>query len=174
MYYDNILPHNTLSQNNKRNNWICYLLQSLDNGHTYIGSTNNLEKRLLKHNKGKGAKRTRGNKWIPIIFISGFNNKNACLSFEKGWQKIYKNRRKNNFYMIYNNLKYTKDILFNRILDLLYFVYNLSFISGKFKLNRDNKYPFIEPNDLILHIFFEDWIDNLPWPYFINADSNPI
>lgn len=173
MYYDN-----KLSQNDDRTNWICYLLQSLDNGHTYIGSTNNLEKRLSKHNEGKGAKRTRGNKWIPIIFISGFNNKNACLSFEKGWQKLYKKRRKNDFSMIlrmtHNNLKYTKDILFNRILDLLYFVYNLSFINGKFKLDRDNKYPFVEPNDLILHIFFEDWINNLPWPYFIYIDLNPI
>ena len=33
---------------------------------TYIGYTNNLTKRINLHNSGKGAKFTRGRKWILI------------------------------------------------------------------------------------------------------------
>ena len=33
---------------------------------TYVGYTNNLEKRLKLHNIGKGAKFTRGRKWVLI------------------------------------------------------------------------------------------------------------
>ena len=34
---------------------------------TYVGWTNNLKKRLQIHNSGKGAKFTRGRKWILIF-----------------------------------------------------------------------------------------------------------
>ena len=33
---------------------------------TYVGYTNNLNLRLLKHNSNKGAKSTKGYKWILI------------------------------------------------------------------------------------------------------------
>ncbi len=39
---------------------------------TYVGWKNNLKKRLQLHNSGKGAKFTRGRKWILI-----FKKKNA-------------------------------------------------------------------------------------------------
>ena len=39
---------------------------------TYVGWTNNFKKRLQLHNSGKGAKFTRGRKWILI-----FKKKNA-------------------------------------------------------------------------------------------------
>ena len=34
----------------------------------YVGWTNNLQKRLNKHNAGKGAKSTRGYKWKIIYW----------------------------------------------------------------------------------------------------------
>jgi putative endonuclease len=40
------------------NDWCVYIVECKD-GTLYTGITNNLVKRLLKHNKGKGAKYTR-------------------------------------------------------------------------------------------------------------------
>ncbi|HVY87029.1 MAG TPA: GIY-YIG nuclease family protein [Caulobacterales bacterium] len=33
---------------------------------TYVGWTNNLERRLAQHNSGKGAKSTRGRAWLLL------------------------------------------------------------------------------------------------------------
>ena len=77
------------------NNWYCYLLKSVDSNKTYIGATNNLYKRLNNHNSLKyGAKYTRGENWYVILVISGFKGKRECLSFETGWHKINKRRKK--------------------------------------------------------------------------------
>ena len=48
---------------------------------TYVGYTNNLVNRLNKHNSNKGAKSTKGYKWL-IIFIRKFKSKNEAMSFE--------------------------------------------------------------------------------------------
>jgi putative endonuclease len=41
---------------------------------TYVGYTKNLKKRILLHNSSKGAKFTRGRKWI-LIYKEKFNSK---------------------------------------------------------------------------------------------------
>lgn len=46
------------------NGFYTYLLQCSDLTF-YIGWTTNIEKRLIKHNKGKGAKYTKGR--IPVL-----------------------------------------------------------------------------------------------------------
>ena len=48
---------------------------------TYVGYTNNIEKRVLLHNTGKGAKFTRGRKWI-LIYKEKFESKNEAISRE--------------------------------------------------------------------------------------------
>jgi putative endonuclease len=48
---------------------------------SYVGYTNNLELRLSKHNSNKGAKSTKGYKWI-IIYSKKFKTKNKAMSFE--------------------------------------------------------------------------------------------
>ena len=48
---------------------------------TYIGYTNNLEKRIKLHNTGKGAKFTRGRKWI-LIYKEKFKSKKEAISRE--------------------------------------------------------------------------------------------
>ena len=60
-----------------------YMLKSISLGYkkTYVGYTNNLELRLDKHNTGKGAKSTKGYKWI-LIYKKKFKNKNLAMSFE--------------------------------------------------------------------------------------------
>ena len=56
---------------------------------TYVGYTNNISKRLAKHNSNKGAKSTKGHKWI-LIFKKTFKNKSNAMSFE---YKLKKNRK---------------------------------------------------------------------------------
>ena len=48
---------------------------------TYVGYTNNLKKRLKLHNKGKGAKFTRGRYW-KIIYVEKYSTKNEAISRE--------------------------------------------------------------------------------------------
>lgn len=155
-------------------NWICYFIRSLDSNNTYIGSTNNMERRLAFHNSGRGAKYTRGQKWIPVIIISGFESKRSCLSFEAGWKKLTKNRNNFKLYPInamsgLNLRYYQKDTKWNRLMDLLYFLYNTTNIGFKFRINYDVRHPVNIPLSLNIIIFMEEWIMGLPWPHFINA-----
>lgn len=51
----------------EENSWSVYLVCCSD-GTLYCGSTNNLEKRIEKHNSGRGAKYTRGR--LPVELVS--------------------------------------------------------------------------------------------------------
>lgn len=51
-----------------------YILQCSD-GTFYTGWTNNLEKRIQCHNKGKGAKYTRGRRPVKLIYFEEFIEK---------------------------------------------------------------------------------------------------
>ncbi len=68
-----------------------YMLKSTSVGFnkTYVGYTKNIKNRLTKHNSNKGAKSTKGHKWI-LIFKKKFNTKNEAMSFE---YKLKKNRK---------------------------------------------------------------------------------
>ena len=59
------------------------MLKSISSGFkkTYVGYTNDLKLRLSKHNSNKGAKSTKGYKWI-LIYSKKFNSKNEAMSFE--------------------------------------------------------------------------------------------
>ena len=48
---------------------------------TYVGYTNNLNKRINLHNTGKGAKFTKGRKWI-LIYKEKFKLKREAISRE--------------------------------------------------------------------------------------------
>ena len=48
---------------------------------TYVGYTNNLKKRIILHNSGKGAKFTRGRKWV-LIYKEKYNSKKEAISRE--------------------------------------------------------------------------------------------
>ncbi len=56
---------------------------------TYVGYTNNLKKRLNLHNKGLGAKFTRGRNW-KIIYFEKYSTKKEAISRE---YYIKKNRK---------------------------------------------------------------------------------
>ena len=48
---------------------------------TYVGYTNDLERRVKLHNSGKGAKFTRGRQW-KLIYKEFFKSKNKAISRE--------------------------------------------------------------------------------------------
>ena len=48
---------------------------------TYVGYTNNLKKRINLHNLGKGAKFTRGRRWI-LIYKEKYKSKKEAISRE--------------------------------------------------------------------------------------------
>ena len=60
---------------------------------TYVGFTNNIKLRVLKHNSNKGAKATKGYKWI-VIYKRYFKNKNEAMSYEYRLKNDKKKRLK--------------------------------------------------------------------------------
>ena len=64
-------------------NYFVYILGSHKNSQfkTYVGYTNDLKRRLNKHNKGKGAKSTRGRVW-KVIYSEKYATKNEAISRE--------------------------------------------------------------------------------------------
>ena len=60
-----------------------YMLKSVSLGtkKTYVGYSNNIKKRLEKHNSNKGAKSTKGYKWL-LIYSKKFKSKSDAMSFE--------------------------------------------------------------------------------------------
>tara|TARA_B100001245_G_scaffold178585_1_gene136744 strand:- start:324 stop:575 length:252 start_codon:yes stop_codon:yes gene_type:complete len=48
---------------------------------TYVGYTNDLKKRINLHNKGSGAKFTRGRKW-KLLYYEQFLTKKEAISRE--------------------------------------------------------------------------------------------
>ena len=60
---------------------------------SYVGYTNNLQKRLELHNSSKGAKFTRGKKW-KIIYYKSYLNKAKAMSEEYKLKKNYNLRKK--------------------------------------------------------------------------------
>ena len=70
------------------------MLKSKDTkGITYVGWTNNIKKRLKKHNSGKGAKSTRGKKW-KVIYCELFKTKKGAMQREYYIKKDIKLRKK--------------------------------------------------------------------------------
>ena len=48
---------------------------------SYVGYTANINKRILLHNKGKGAKYTKGSKW-KLIYCKKYKSKSKALQEE--------------------------------------------------------------------------------------------
>jgi putative endonuclease len=70
----------------------CYLLVCSDNT-LYCGYTNNLNKRIAAHNKGKGAKYTKTRLPVKLVYSEVFDNKSEAMKRE--WQiKQYTRKEK--------------------------------------------------------------------------------
>ena len=65
----------------------CYCLLS-ETGSSYVGCTNNLNRRLRQHN-GEitgGARATKGKAWTRILSVTGFPDQQSALQFEWAWK----------------------------------------------------------------------------------------
>ena len=85
-------------------NYYVYLICSRNNNNTlisYVGYTNNLKKRIHLHNVSKGAKFTRGRKWI-LAYKKKFKNKIEAMKYEYKLKKDYILRNKLKFKYIKN------------------------------------------------------------------------
>ena len=69
-----------------------YMLKSINGriNKTYVGFTKDIKSRLSKHNSNKGAKATKGYKWI-LIYKKRFKSKSEAMSYE---YKLKKNKKK--------------------------------------------------------------------------------
>ena len=63
------------------NKHVMYILECAD-GTLYTGYTNNLEKRLVAHNAGKGAKYTRTRVPVKCVFIEEYETKQEAMRAE--------------------------------------------------------------------------------------------
>ena len=59
---------------------------------SYVGYSNNLKNRIILHNKGKGAKFTKGRKW-KLIYFKKYTSKRIALREEYILKKNYKIRK---------------------------------------------------------------------------------
>jgi putative endonuclease len=62
-------------------NYYVYMLIAENSKISYVGYTNNISKRILLHNSGRGAKFTRGRKW-KLIYKEKFTNKSDAMKNE--------------------------------------------------------------------------------------------
>ena len=62
--------------------------------YTYVGFTNNLKNRLNNHNSSKGAKYTKGKKWI-IVYKRKYLTKSDAMKEE---YNLKKNKKLRSFY----------------------------------------------------------------------------
>lgn len=72
--------------------WFVYILECSDKT-LYTGITNNLEKRIDKHNKGTGAKYTRGRGPVALIKSFEMPDKNSALKLERRIKKLSKEEK---------------------------------------------------------------------------------
>ena len=69
------------------NNWYVYIAKTRS-GHFYTGVSNNVTKRIEKHNSGKGSKYARMHGEFRLVYTSGPLTKSGALKREiqiKGW-----------------------------------------------------------------------------------------
>tara|TARA_B100001175_G_C18944903_1_gene373212 strand:+ start:47 stop:295 length:249 start_codon:yes stop_codon:yes gene_type:complete len=60
---------------------------------SYVGYTNNLNKRLMLHNSNKGAKFTKGKTW-KLVYYEKYDSKSEAMKEEYNLKKNYYLRNK--------------------------------------------------------------------------------
>lgn len=64
-----------------------------ENNTLYCGYTDNVEKRFEKHLSGFGAKYTRANKPVKIVYQAEFETKSAAMKEEARIKKLNRNEK---------------------------------------------------------------------------------
>ena len=88
--------------------FVVYLLESVDVNRTYIGSTSNLNNRILEHNgvygRGRATKQTWGHRWVLNGYVAGFTTRSKALSFEYSWRRCCSSQKATPIIRRYNGL----------------------------------------------------------------------
>lgn len=79
--------------------WFVYILKCSD-GTLYTGITNNLNKRITDHNKGRGAKYTRSRR--PVVLMTSFEAENRSKASKEEY-RIKQLIRKQKLELIWKN-----------------------------------------------------------------------
>ena len=67
--------------------WVVYLVRCSDES-LYCGITNDIEKRLVAHNSGKGAKYTKPRIPVEMAGVSSKMTKSEALKFERRIKQV--------------------------------------------------------------------------------------
>ena len=80
--------------------WVVYLVRCADES-LYCGITNDIEKRLVAHNSGKGAKYTKSRMPVEMAGVSSKMTKSEALRLERQIKQVP--ARKKVFELAQNN-----------------------------------------------------------------------
>lgn len=69
-----------------------YIVECSD-GTYYTGYTNDIEKRILAHNEGKGAKYTRGRRPVVLKYQESYKTKSEAMSREYSIKKLSRQQK---------------------------------------------------------------------------------
>ncbi len=72
--------------------WVVYILLCNDST-LYTGITNDLVKRLDKHNKGLAAKYTRGRGPVILVYVKEMEDKSSALKEEYRIKQLNKSKK---------------------------------------------------------------------------------
>ena len=67
--------------------WVVYLVRCADES-LYCGITNDIERRLVAHNSGKGAKYTKSRMPVEVAEVSSKMTKSEALKLERKIKKV--------------------------------------------------------------------------------------
>lgn len=82
------------AQQQRQQQFFCYLLQSVDGRRTYVGATVDVDRRLAQHN-GRlqgGAHATSGRQWNRVLYVGGAPTWSAALQLEWAWKHVSRRR----------------------------------------------------------------------------------
>lgn len=72
---------------NKTETWYVYIIRCIDNT-LYTGITNSLDKRMVSHNQGKGAKYTRGRGPVQLLYHEEYETRSEASKREFAIKKL--------------------------------------------------------------------------------------
>ena len=72
-------------------NWV-YILRCKD-GSLYTGWTNNLEKRIAEHSRGKGAKYTRSRLPVEVVYFETYEEPTGARKREAAIKKLSRTQK---------------------------------------------------------------------------------
>jgi len=66
-----------------------YVIESLKNKRRYVGTTDDLERRLAEHNRGLGGKYTKDNRPFRLVYYEAYLHKQDASLAEKFYKTGY-------------------------------------------------------------------------------------